>query len=117
MKMIKSTRTTSTRGVTLMSERAGRRPRRIPEGPEAEMAMLPSPLAGLQRSGDRGSLQMLFGDGNETQGEFVHQGIDLPELSQEIIVGDDGGNGGDESGGGRSEEHTSELQSLRHLVC
>src|SRR5262245_64988693 len=43
-----------------------------------------------------------------------------PAVSMESAVEDEGGGGGMDrctGRGTRSEEHTSELQSLRHLVC
>src|SRR5437899_9725039 len=46
--------------------------------------------------------------------DLLHFGLDLVADLQELP-----GRGPDALGraGGRSEEHTSELQSLRHLVC
>src|ERR1035438_10732330 len=65
-------------------------------------------------------------DGGEFRDIAHYRGTD-PEIEQAVIAGN-GKNQNPDTGGGvaqlvqdervqRSEEHTSELQSLRHLVC
>src|SRR5437899_817363 len=66
----------------------------------------PDPRGGIRRKADRALDQVVAGDAAQR-----YPGRTIPSLDREI------GDAIHAEGQARSEEHTSELQSLRHLVC
>src|SRR3970040_1545626 len=86
IKLISKTRTTSTSGVMLMSAR--------------ELCVLASRLTGLGMVFSPESGVELLGADPELHGEVVHNGSEVADTMDELVVSDQGGDGGKEAGGG-----------------
>src|SRR4030066_2274187 len=83
MKMTRRTSMTSTKGVTLISERwVPTCLRREDDGRDCVLRAM-EPL----------------GDAQEFEGEVLHVGDEVLDPAEEIVVGDDGRHGGEEAGG------------------
>src|SRR5205814_7297478 len=73
----------------------------------ADAAMRPQPFQNHLRGGS--GRTSVFAIVSAKPGDVLHQTLNLAKLLAAL--------GGRRKFGQRSEEHTSELQSLRHLVC
>src|SRR5436309_11297588 len=94
MKMSKSTRTTSTSGMTLISARA----LRVRPAPSPPASVLIAILERLRRA-DQPALDQV----RQLEREVVHLRGPVADLADEVVVADDGGDGREQTGRGRHQ--------------